>query len=151
MFTPSDQTRFHVTASIQEPITPLCSRPQPALEVHHLPQLQHYRPLAGSCIWHVNQTQYLPLFARKATTGSFVLYYEGHPSTTISHAASAATVKAALSAIPAIRGVNVDFSVPSSGACNSAAINIIQVSHALSPRLFVAVYSTDGRYGHCNR
>lgn len=72
------------------------------------------------------------VFAQKATAGSFVLYYEGHPTTSISHAASAASVEAALSAIPAIQSVNVVFSNPSSGACNSAAINVIQVSHALS-------------------
>lgn len=69
-------------------------------------------------------------FAHKATAGSFVLYYEGHPTTTLSHDASAANVKAALSAIPAVQGVNVDFSIPLN-ACNSAAINVIQVGHPL--------------------
>lgn len=84
----------------------------------------------------VASAMFAAAFAQKATAGSFVLYYEGHPTATISHAASAAMVQAALSAIPAIQGVNVDFSVPSSGACNSAEINVIQVGRALSPGLF---------------
>lgn len=70
---------------------------------------------------------------QKAAAGSFVLYYEGYPSTTLSYDASEADVRAALSAIPAIQGVDVTFSIPGSGACNSAAINVIQVGHTISP------------------
>lgn len=69
----------------------------------------------------------------KATAGSFVLYYEGYPSTTLSYDATKGEVQAALSAIPTIQGVNVAFSIDDSGACNSDAINVIQVSHVVSP------------------
>ncbi|CAM9299639.1 unnamed protein product [Hapterophycus canaliculatus] len=72
----------------------------------------------------VNEVQ---LIACEATAGSFVLYYEGHPATTLPYDASEVDVQSALSAISLIQGVNVEFSIPSSGACNSTAINIIQV------------------------
>lgn len=58
-----------------------------------------------------------------------MLYYEGHPTPSIRYDASEEDVRAALSTIPVIQGVDVEFSMDSSGACNSTAINIIQASH----------------------
>ncbi|CAM9494096.1 unnamed protein product [Scytosiphon promiscuus] len=72
----------------------------------------------------VNEVQ---LVVCEASAGSFVLYYEGYPTTTLAHDASETDVEVALSAIQLIQGVNVEFSIPSSGACNSTAINVIQV------------------------
>lgn len=42
--------------------------------------------------------------------------------------ASEADVEDALSIIPVIQGVDVEFSIATSGACNSTAINVIQAS-----------------------
>lgn len=80
-------------------------------------------------------------FLYKATAGTFVLYYEGYPTTTLLHDASEANVETALSAIPVIQGgVNVDFSIPSSGACNSTATNVIQVGLIISLRYCQTIY-----------
>lgn len=76
-------------------------------------------------------------FVHKATAGSFVLYFEGYPTTTLLHDASEADVESALSSIPATQGINVEFSIPLSGACNSTAINVMQVSHV---HLAIAVF-----------
>ncbi|CAM9684713.1 unnamed protein product [Pylaiella littoralis] len=74
------------------------------------------------------QVNEIQLVVCQATVGTFVLYYESYPSATLRHDASEADVETALSAIPVIQGgVNVDFSIPLSGACNSTAINVIQV------------------------
>lgn len=61
------------------------------------------------------------------------MYYEGHASTSILHDASPDDVKGALESIPVIQGVDVDFSVPTSGACNASVINVVQAS-AAGPR-----------------
>lgn len=66
--------------------------------------------------------------SRKATAGSFVLYYEGYATASLSHDASEADIEDALSIVPVIQGVDVEFSMPTSGACNSTAINVIQAS-----------------------
>lgn len=144
MFTPSGQKQLSVTLKLRAGCTTLrtCTA---RTGRYHSPGL-YFRPPAGPGV-SVNQLEqpksHLPYamftavaFARKAIAGSFVLYYEGYPTTTLSHDASAAKVKAALSAIPAIRGVNVNFSIPLGGACSSAAINVIQVGHVLSLPLF---------------
>lgn len=66
--------------------------------------------------------------SRKATAGSFVLYFEGYATASLSHDASEADVEDALSIVPVVQGVDVEFSIATSGACNSTAINVIQVS-----------------------
>ena len=45
--------------------------------------------------------------------GSFILFFKGYPSLNIPYNADAATVSAALLAIPGILGINVTFSIPS--------------------------------------
>lgn len=64
---------------------------------------------------------------RQAASGSFVLYYEGYATTSILHDASEEDVRDAIETIPLIQSVDVKFSIPSSGACKIAAINVIQV------------------------
>lgn len=61
-----------------------------------------------------------------------MLYYEGHATGSILHDASESDVESALAIMPVVRGVNVDFSLPSSGACNSTAINVMQVGQLTS-------------------
>lgn len=69
---------------------------------------------------------------QQATAGTFVLYYEGHPTPSILYDASEADMEKALKSIPTIQGVAVEFSSPSSGACNSSAINVIEVRYHCS-------------------
>ncbi|CAM9203672.1 unnamed protein product [Ectocarpus sp. 12 AP-2014] len=73
------------------------------------------------------QSNEIQLVVCEATAGSFVLYYEGYPTTDILYDASEADIESALAAIPDVQGANVEFSIPLSGACSSTAINVIQV------------------------
>ena len=58
-----------------------------------------------------------------------MLYFEGHATTSILYDASEADVENALSTISVIQqGVDVEFSLADSGACNTTAINVIQAS-----------------------
>ena len=53
---------------------------------------------------------------------------EGYATVSLPYDASEADVEDALSIIPVIQGVDVEFSIATSGACNSTAINVIQAS-----------------------
>ncbi|CAM9607255.1 unnamed protein product, partial [Sphacelaria rigidula] len=72
----------------------------------------------------VNEVQ---LVVCQATAGSFVLYYEGYASRTLLYDSDEEDVESALHSISILQGVDVTFSIPSSGACNTSAINVIQV------------------------
>lgn len=94
-----------------------------------------------------------------ANTGSFVLYYRGVPSATISHDATAVMVSAALQKIPALKGgVKVSFSVAGARVCqiqrNNVLIEFLQqfgAQHPFVPQLSADMASSGGqvnvRYG----
>ncbi|CAM9408980.1 unnamed protein product [Discosporangium mesarthrocarpum] len=73
------------------------------------------------------QVNEIQLIVCEASGGTFVLYYEGHGSSSIPYDASAEDIEEALEDIQLVNDVNVVFSSPSSGACNSTYINVIQV------------------------
>lgn len=56
-----------------------------------------------------------------------MLYYEGYATPPLLYDASETDLEDALKSIPIIQGVAVEFSNPSSGACNSSATNVIEV------------------------
>ncbi|KAJ1438772.1 hypothetical protein B484DRAFT_412784 [Ochromonadaceae sp. CCMP2298] len=72
------------------------------------------------------QKNEVQLLLCSASTGSFVLYYNGHPSHSISHAANAAAVKTALLAIPQLTGAKVVFSQAHGSVCQLHA-NVVSV------------------------
>lgn len=67
-----------------------------------------------------------------------MLYYEGHATTSIVYNADEEDVESALKMISVLQDVDVTFSIPSSGACNTSAINVIQVRSSINlPFLYV--------------
>jgi len=71
----------------------------------------------------VNQVQLLKCIA---SSGSFVLYFNGYPSTTIQSTASAAVLRAALLTIPLLTNVKVTFSAGATTVC-SITVNVVQI------------------------
>lgn len=74
------------------------------------------------------QSNEVQFFTCSATSGTLVFYFNGAPTATISHAASASNVQAALEKHQDITSVNVTFH-PSRGAtvCQSSPTNVVRV------------------------